>query len=114
MEVFDLIRTADLFSALSDFFAVLALYSFLGVIVSFAGVQTSDDEPGKLKNFKRVLIGSCITYVLAILFCAITPNGSTYYSEAKYKLYQNESVSTEQREQLTKYLDEKISDRKVF
>lgn len=108
MEFFELIRIGTILEGLNSCFVVFAFSSFIVILVSFAGLQTYNDVPKTAQRFKNTLIGASISFVLSVFFAAVTPDSSSYYLEAKYKLYHTQTLSLEERDQLMKQVDKLI------
>lgn len=112
MEFFQLIRIGSLCESLGDCLIAFIFCSFLIIIVSFAGLQTYFDIPEKAHQFKVVLVGAGIAFVLSVLFKCVIPDSTSYYLEAKYKLYQTQTLSSDERDILLKQVD-KLIDKRV-
>ena len=112
MEFFELIRIGSLCESLGDCLIAFIFCSFLVVMVSFAGFQTYIDIPEKAHSFKVILIGAGIAFGLSVLFKCIIPDSTSYYLEAKYKLYHTQTLSSDERDILLKQVD-KLIDKRV-
>lgn len=111
MEFLQLIRIGNLCESLGDCLIVFIFCSFLIIIVSFAGLQTYSDIPEKAHQFKVVLVGAGIAFALSVLFKCVIPDSTSYYLEAKYKLYQMETLSSDERDIFLKHVDKLIDNR---
>ena len=112
MEFCELIRIGSLCESLGDCLIAFIFCSFLIVIVSFAGLQTYFDIPETARKFKVVLICAGIAFGLSVFFKSIIPDSTSYYLEAKYKLYQTQTLSSDERDILLKQVD-KLIDKRV-
>ena len=112
MEFFELIRIDSLCESLGDCLIAFIFCSFLVILVSFAGLQTYFDIPEKAHQFKVVLISAGIAFGLSVFIKCIIPDSTSYYLEAKYKLYHEQTLSSDERDNLLKQVD-KLIDKRV-
>lgn len=112
MEFFKLLRIGSVCESLGDCLIAFIFCSFLVILVSFAGLQTYFDIPEKACKFKVVLIGAVIAFVLFVFFKCIIPDSTSFYLEAKYKLYHEQTLSSDERDNLLKQVD-KLIDKRV-
>ena len=112
MEFFELIRIGSLCESLGDCLIAFIFCSFLVILVSFVGLQTYFDIPEKTHQFKVVLISAGIAFGLSVFIKCIIPDSTSYYLEAKYKLYHEQTLSSDERDNLLKQVD-KLIDKRV-
>lgn len=108
MEIFDLIRLGIIFQNLNTCFGCLIIVSVIIFVACIFIMPVCNFS--HMDIFKRILKISTLVLGLSTLFSAITPDPTSYYLEAKYKLYQA-PLSSEERDDLLKQVDELIDKR---
>lgn len=109
MEIFDLIRLGIIFQNLNTCFGCLIIVSVIIFVACIFIMPVCNFS--HMDIFKRILKISTLVLGLSILFSAITPDPTSYFIEAKYKLYQTQTLSSEEHDDLLKQVDELIDKR---